>query len=161
MEAVVLKINHREYPVFIEKNWTLLYVLREVLGLTGTKCGCSTNDCGACRVIVDGKAVNSCVLMAAKLARREILTVEGLANGEELHPLQQAFIDAGAVQCGFCTPGMLMSAKALLDENPDPTEEEIRQAMKDNLCRCTGYVKIVEAVKLAAGRMKEMDHERI
>ena len=161
MEVITLNINKKSYQLLVEKNWTLLYVLREVLDLTGTKCGCGTNDCGACRVIVDKKAVNSCVLPAYKLEGSEITTVEGLAGGNGPHPLQQAFIDAGAIQCGFCTPGMLMSAKALLDRNPDPSEEEIRMAMRENLCRCTGYVKIVEAVRLAAHRMKGDAHETV
>lgn len=157
MESIELTINGRVYPLQIEKSWTLLYVLREVLDLTGTKCGCGTNDCGACRVIVDGEAKNSCCLLAKNLQGKQITTIEGLSDGLHLHPLQQAFIDAGAVQCGFCTPGMIMSAKALLDRNPDPTEAEIREALRYNLCRCTGYVKIVEAVQLAARRMREGD----
>lgn len=154
MESVILTINGRNYTVHVEKKWTLLYVLREVLDMTGTKCGCGTNDCGACRVIVDGKAKNSCCLLASKLEGSRIETIEGLAKGNELHPIQQAYIDAGAVQCGFCTPGMIMSTKALLDENPDPSEAEIREALSHNICRCTGYVKIVEAVQLAAKRMR-------
>ncbi len=154
MEQTELIVNGETYPILYEKNWNLLYVLREVLGLTGTKCGCGTNDCGACRVIVDGEAKNSCILMVRNLAGKHIETIEGLAQAGVLHPLQQAFIDAGAVQCGFCTPGMIMSAKALLDKNPDPSEEEIRAALEPNLCRCTGYVKIVEAVQLAAKRLQ-------
>ncbi|MFT4006229.1 MAG: (2Fe-2S)-binding protein [Lacrimispora sp.] len=159
MEAIVLNINSRNYTILAEKGWTLLYVLREVLGLTGTKCGCGTNDCGACRVIIDGEAVNACTRLAWKLGGKPIITIEGLGNGQKLHPIQQAFIDAGAVQCGFCTPGMIMSAKALLDKKEEPSEEEIRSALQENLCRCTGYVRIVEAVKLAAKRMKEGAHE--
>lgn len=159
MEAIVLNVNRRNYTVLAEKNWTLLYVLREVMGLTGTKCGCGTNDCGACRVIIDGEAVNSCARLACKLEGKSIVTIEGIGSGQKLHPIQQAFIDAGAVQCGFCTPGMILSAKALLDKNPEPPEEEIRAALRENLCRCTGYVRIVEAVKLAAKRLKEGDHE--
>lgn len=154
MESVELTINQKQYTLQVEKNWTLLYVLREVLNLTGTKCGCNTNDCGACRVIVDGEAKNSCCLLARKLAGKEIITIEGLAKGNELHPIQRAYIEAGAVQCGFCTPGMIMSTKALLDKNPSPTEQEIREALSHNLCRCTGYVKIVEAVLLAAKWMR-------
>lgn len=161
MEQTELIVNGETYPILYEKTWNLLYVLREVLGLTGTKCGCSTNDCGACRVIVDGEAKNSCVLMVKNLAGKHIETIEGLSRGIELHPIQQAFIDAGAVQCGFCTPGMIMSAKALLDANPDPTEEEIRAALEPNLCRCTGYVKIVEAVQLAARRMGVLAEETV
>lgn len=151
MELVTLKVNKRTYTIGVEKNWTLLHTLREVLDLTGTKCGCSTGDCGSCRVIVDGEAVNSCSLRAADLEGKEIETIEGVSSyGGGLHPIQQAFIDCGAVQCGFCTPGMVMAAKALLDQNQDPTEDEIKEAMKGNLCRCTGYAKILEAVKRAA-----------
>ncbi len=154
MSTVTFTLNGRERSFQIEPNWTLLYFLREVLDLTGTKCGCGTNDCGACRVIVDGKAVNSCCVLVKNLEGKSVETIEGLADGGRLHPIQQAFIDAGAVQCGFCIPGMIMSAKALLDGNPAPTEQEIREALKPNLCRCTGYVKIVEAVQLAAARMR-------
>lgn len=153
MESIELKINGEVKSVQVEKNWTLLYVLREVLDLTGAKCGCNTGDCGACKVIIDGEAVNSCLVLAPKAVGKDIWTIEGLSNGPELHPIQQAFIDAGAVQCGYCTPGMVMSAKALLDKNLDPSEEEIRAAISNNLCRCTGYVKIVEAIRLAAERM--------
>ncbi|MBE5055004.1 (2Fe-2S)-binding protein [Pseudoflavonifractor sp. DSM 107456] len=154
MESIELKINGEVKSVQVEKNWTLLYVLREVLDLTGAKCGCNTGDCGACKVIIDGEAVNSCLVLAPKAVGKDIWTIEGLSNGPELHPIQQAFIDAGAVQCGYCTPGMVMSAKALLDRNLDPSEEEIRAAISNNLCRCTGYVKIVEAIRLAAERMR-------
>ena len=154
MESIELKINGEVKSVQVEKNWTLLYVLREVLDLTGAKCGCNTGDCGACKVIIDGEAVNSCLVLAPKAVGKDIWTIEGLSNGPELHPIQQAFIDVGAVQCGYCTPGMVMSAKALLDKNLDPSEEEIRAAISNNLCRCTGYVKIVEAIRLAAERMR-------
>lgn len=154
MEMIELKINGEVRQVQVEKNWTLLYVLREVLDLTGAKCGCNTGDCGACKVIIDGEAVNSCLVLAPKAVGKDIWTIEGLSNGPELHPIQQAFIDTGAVQCGYCTPGMVMSAKALLDKNLDPSEEEIRAAISNNLCRCTGYVKIVEAIRLAAERMR-------
>ena len=154
METIELKINGEVRSVQVEKNWTLLYVLREVLDLTGAKCGCNTGDCGACKVIIDGEAVNSCLVLAPKAVGKEIETIEGLSNGPELHPIQQAFIDAGAVQCGYCTPGRSMSAKALLDKNPDPSEEEIRAAISNNLCRCTGYVKIVDAIRLAGERMR-------
>ena len=154
MEEITLQINGEQETVQIERNWTLLYVLREVLDLTGAKCGCNTGDCGACKVILDGEAVNSCLVLARNAVGKQIETIEGLAKGTQLHPIQQAFIDAGAVQCGFCTPGIIMSAKALLDQNPDPDEEAIRRALSANLCRCTGYVKIVEAVRLAAGRMR-------
>ena len=154
MEEITLQINGEQETVQIERNWTLLYVLREVLDLTGAKCGCNTGDCGACKVILDGEAVNSCLVLAVKAVGQDIQTIEGLSNGPELHPIQQAFIDAGAVQCGYCTPGMVMSAKALLDKNPDPSEEEIRAAISNNLCRCTGYVKIVDAIRLAGQRMR-------
>lgn len=154
MEQIQLRINGEGYDLLVEKKWNLLYVLREKLDLTGAKCGCSTGDCGACKVIIDGEAVNSCVIPAWKAQGKEIITIEGLSEGTRLHPIQQAFIDAGAVQCGYCTPGMVMSAKALLDKNPDPTEEDVRRSISNNLCRCTGYVKIVDAILLAAKRMK-------
>lgn len=154
METVTLKINGREWTVDVEPGWSLLHVLREQLHFTGTKCGCNTSNCGACKVVVDGEAVNSCSLLASGLEGKEILTIEGMAQGETLHPIQQAFVDSGAVQCGFCTPGMVMTAKAFLDKNPNPTEEEVRQAIDKNLCRCTGYVKIVQAILLAAERMR-------
>ena len=156
MEQTELIVNGETYPILYEKNWNLLYVLREVLGLTGTKCGCGTNDCGACRVIVDGEAKNSCILMVRNLAGKHIETIEGLAQAGVLHPLQQAFIDAGAVQCGFCTPGMIMSAKGLLMKNPDPAEAEIREALSGNICRCSDYRQIVMAVKDAAKRLREV-----
>lgn len=159
MENIILNINGADIPVGVEKNWTLLYVLREVLGLTGAKCGCSTGDCGACRVVIDGVAVNSCLVRVLNAQGSRIETIEGLGDGRTLHPLQQAFIDCGAVQCGFCTPGMVMSAKALLDQTLTPSEQEIREAIAPNLCRCTGYVKIVEAVEEAARRMREAGHE--
>lgn len=151
MELVSLKVNGRTYNIAVEKNWTLLYTLREVLDLTGAKCGCGTGDCGSCKVIIDGKAVNSCTVRAMDLEGKTVETIEGVSPGSfSLHPIQQAFIDCGAVQCGFCTPGMVMAAKALLDQKPDPSQEEIMEAMKGNLCRCTGYAKILEAVRRAA-----------
>ena len=154
-EQVDLRINGEVRSVSVEKNRTLLYVLREILDLTGTKCGCLTGDCGACKVIIDGKAVNACMIQAVTAAGKDIVTIEGLACGERLHPIQKAFIEAGAIQCGYCTPGMILSAKALLDVNPSPSEDEIRAALANNLCRCTGYVKIVDAVRLAAGWLRE------
>ncbi len=156
MEEIILYINGEEYACRVERNQTLLSVLRDTLEMTGTKCGCNTSDCGACKVIIDGEAVNSCVVMARNCVGKAIETIEGLSYGTELHPIQQAFIECGAVQCGFCTPGMIMSAKALLDKNPAPTETEVRQAIDNNLCRCTGYVKIVEAILLAAERMRSV-----
>lgn len=155
MEEIKLTVNGEEIAVPIEKNWTLLYVLREVLDLTGAKCGCNTGDCGACKVIIDGEAVNSCLVLARNAVGKRIETIEGLSKGTQLHPLQRAFVECGAIQCGYCTPGMIMSAKALLDKNPDPSEEEIRQAISNNLCRCTGYVKIVDAIRTAAQWMRE------
>jgi carbon-monoxide dehydrogenase small subunit len=127
-------------------------VLREDLDLTGTKIGCGEGDCGACTVLLDGKPVNACLLLAVQAQRHEITTIEGIAPGETLHPIQQAFVDHGAVQCGFCTPGMILSAKAYLDENPSPTEEEVRAHIAGNLCRCTGYQKIVDAILDASRR---------
>ncbi|MCI8477648.1 MAG: (2Fe-2S)-binding protein [Oscillospiraceae bacterium] len=155
MEEITLQINGEQETVQIERNWTLLYVLREVLDLTGAKCGCNTGDCGACKVILDGEAVNSCLVLARNAVGKQIETIEGLAKGTQLHPIQRAFIDCGAIQCGYCTPGMIMSAKALLDKNLDPSEEEIRAAISNNLCRCTGYAKIVDAIRTAAQWMRE------
>lgn len=140
-------INNRKYELSVLPNQTLLQFLREELGLTGTKCGCEIGECGACTVLLDGEAINSCLVLAPQIDGKEVLTVEGLAKDGKLHPLQESFMNHDAVHCGFCTPGMLMSAKALLDKNPNPTEQEIRTAISGNLCRCTGYVQIVEAVK--------------
>ena len=145
-----LKVNGEEYEVAIEPRRTLLEVIRENLGLTGTKEGCNEGECGACTVLMDGEPVNSCLVLAVEAQDKDILTIEGLAEGQKLHPLQEAFIEHGAFQCGFCTAGMLLSAKALLDRNPQPTEEEIRRGIGGNLCRCTGYVKIIEAIKAVA-----------
>ncbi len=153
MPQVVLNVNSKEYTLEVGTNETLLTVLRDRLGLTGSKPGCLTGDCGACKVIVDGKAVDSCMLPAKTMGGKKIETIESLATPEGLHPIQEAFIETGAVQCGYCTPGMIMSTKALLDENPCPSDDEIYAAIDQNLCRCTGYVKIVEAVKLAAQKI--------
>jgi len=155
---VSFMVNGVPAMVRAERSWTLLHVLREVLGLTGTKYGCGTNDCGACKVLVDGTPRNSCVIPVKNVAGSEIVTIEGLQKDGELSILQRSFVDAGAIQCGFCTPGMIISATALLAENPDPEEATIRAALAGNLCRCTGYVKIVEAVRLAARRMAEVRH---
>jgi carbon-monoxide dehydrogenase small subunit len=147
--AFVLNGNRMETEV--DTFWTLLELLREELEMTGTKYGCGSGECGACTVLVNGKAVNSCLFPAVEIDGATVTTIEGLAKASgELHPLQTAFIEQGAVQCGYCTPGMIMSAKALLDENPNPTEEEIRHALAGNFCRCTGYVQIVDAVKVQA-----------
>jgi len=152
---VNLTINNRHLTVQADKKWTLLFYLREVLELTGTKYGCGTNDCGACKVLIDGKALNSCVVLLKNLEGKSIITIEGLQKKGELNTIQQSFVDAGAVQCGFCTPGMIVSTTALLKKNSNPSEKEIRKGLEDNLCRCTGYVKIVDAVQLAASRLKE------
>jgi aerobic-type carbon monoxide dehydrogenase small subunit (CoxS/CutS family) len=145
-----LVVNGMAYPVSVEPHRSLLWTLRQELGLTGSKEGCDDSECGACMVLIDGKPVNSCSYLAVQADGREITTVEGLSDGSELAPLQRAFLDAGGVQCGFCTPGMLISATALLRENAAPTEDEVRLALSGNLCRCTGYAKIFDAVRLAA-----------
>lgn len=151
MKTIIqLIVNGETVEAAVEPNRTLLQFLRDDLGLTGTKHGCGLGDCGACTVILDGKPVNSCLVLAVQATGREVLTIEGLAENGNLHPIQQAFVDKGAIQCGFCTPGMILSAKALLEENPKPTEQEIRTAISGNLCRCTGYQKIVEAVQEAS-----------
>ena len=143
-------VNDEPIELRVPANRTLLAVLREDLALTGTKEGCGAGECGACTVIVDGKAVNACLILAPELDGKHIETVEGLAKGSKLSPLQESFIEHMALQCGFCTPGMLMSAESLLRENPHPTREEIKSAMSGNLCRCTGYKKIVEAIEAVA-----------
>jgi aerobic carbon-monoxide dehydrogenase small subunit len=159
MEATVMKqemqfkVNGEEYSVQVDTRRTLLEVLRETLGLTGTKEMCNKGDCGGCTVIMDGKPVLSCLTLAIEAQGRDIMTIEGLANGYELHPIQQAFVDSGAVQCGYCTPGFIMSAKALLDKTPNPTEDEVKEGIANNICRCTGYVQIVEAIQKAAKAM--------
>lgn len=152
-QPVTLTINDDGYEILVEPNELLVDVLRDRLDLTGTKVGCGTGDCGACTVIVNGKPVNSCLMLAIEADGKDILTIEGLAKNGKLHPIQQAFIDEGAIQCGFCTPGMVLSAKALLDQNPRPTEEEIRMEIAGNICRCTGYAKIIDAI-WAASRNK-------
>jgi len=151
-QLLKLRVNGEDYELYVEPAKTLQDVLREELELTGTKKGCDTGYCGSCTVLIDGKAVKSCLILSRQAQGKDILTVEGLARDGELDPLQQAFIDGFGVQCGFCTPGMLMSAKALLMENPRPSEEEIRVALVGNLCRCTGYKKIVESIQLAGSR---------
>ena len=146
-QTITLKVNGIEEEVDIEPWWTLSRVLREELGLIGTKEACGNGLCGSCTVLVDGKAVKSCIYLALKARGREIVTIEGLKGKEgELHPLQRAFVEHFAVQCGYCTSGMIMAAKAILDENPKPSEEEVRVALSGNVCRCTGYVKIIEAI---------------
>ena len=147
---LTMTVNDREVTVEIEADELLVDVLRDRLGLTGTKVGCNEGECGACTIIMDGKAVLSCLIPAARAHDSEITTIEGLSDGDTLHPLQQAFLDHGAVQCGYCIPGFIVSAKALLDTNPHPTRDEIKEAIAGNLCRCTGYVKIIEAIEAVA-----------
>ncbi|UCF76192.1 MAG: (2Fe-2S)-binding protein [Betaproteobacteria bacterium] len=154
MTDVVLRVNGRERKASVPPETTLLQLLREHLGLTGSKLGCDVGDCGACTVIVDGKAVNSCLMLAGQVDGREVLTIEGLATRDRLHPIQRAFEERASLQCGFCGPGSIMSAKALLDENLDPTPQEIRDALAGNLCRCTGYTKMIEAIQDAARELR-------
>lgn len=144
------RVNEREYSLNIDERLRLIDVLRNLIGLTGTKEGCSEGECGACSVIMDGKLVNSCLVMAFQAQGSSIITIEGLGDGENLNPIQRGFLEAGAVQCGYCIPGMILAAKVLLDKNPNPTDEEIRKAISGNLCRCTGYNKIVEGIKKAS-----------
>jgi len=146
---ISFELNYEQVTLEVEAKELLVDMLRERLGLTGTKMACGTGDCGACTIIIDGEAVRSCILLAASVNKKTLLTIEGLGGVKNVHPLQQAFVDAGAVQCGYCTPGMIMSAKALLDKNPNPTEAEIKEALAGNLCRCTGYLKIIQAVQMA------------
>ncbi len=149
-----LIVNKQTVELNVEPHKTLLQVLRDELDLTGTKEGCGTGDCGSCTVLVDGKTVCSCLRLAVETDGQEVVTIEGLANGTQLHPIQSAFIEKGGLQCGFCTPGMIMSSTALLEENPEPSEIEVREALAGNLCRCTGYDKIIRAVHAAAVEMR-------
>lgn len=155
-------INGEPHQIPIEPHWTLLKVLRTQVGMTGTKENCLEAECGVCTVLLDGKAVNSCILLAGQVEGRSITTIEGLGDPEHLHPLQASFIECGAVQCGYCIPGMILSAKSFLDENPghQPTRDEIREAISGTLCRCTGYRKIVDAVALAAERLANVEPTR-
>jgi aerobic-type carbon monoxide dehydrogenase small subunit (CoxS/CutS family) len=152
-EVVALDVNGERRELFLPVHKTLLEVLREDMQLTGTKHGCELGECGTCTVLVDGRPELSCLVLPIQVEGRAITTIEGLASGATLHPLQQAFAELGAAQCGYCTPGILLSAKSLLETNATPSRDEIREALAGNLCRCTGYVKILEAVELAAGRM--------
>jgi len=147
-------INGKKRKLTVSPNDLLLNVIREDLGLYGTKYGCGTGECGACTVLMDGKPVLSCLTLAVWADKKTITTIEGIGTDESPHPLQETFVEAGAVQCGYCTPGIILSAKALLDKNPNPTEDDIKTAIGGNLCRCTGYVKIIEAIQLAAKRMR-------
>lgn len=155
MTEVKLKLNGELRTATVPPETTLLTLLRETFGLTGAKLGCDVGDCGACTVIVDGSSVNACLMLANQVADREVLTIEGLATVEHLHAVQEAFETFASLQCGFCGPGVIMSAKALLDENPDPTVAEIRDALSGNLCRCTGYAKMIEAIQDAARILRE------
>ena len=152
-QTIHIKINGQPQEVAVEPHWTLLETVREQLALTGSKEGCGTGDCGACSMIVDGRLITSCLMLAPEADGSEVLTIEGLARNGELHPVQQSFIEAGGVQCGYCTPGMIMATKALLDHNSRPTLEDVRLGLAGNLCRCTGYAKIYEAVLAAAERI--------
>ena len=154
MTAIKLTVNNRPYELTIRPWRTLLDVLREELKLTGTKEGCGMGECGACTVIMEGKAVNSCLVLASEADGKEILTIEGLTDGDKLHPIQEAFVTHGGMQCGFCTPGMILSAKVLLEKNPNPTEEEIKEGISGNFCRCTGYSKIIESIQAAAEKLQ-------
>ena len=159
MKHIKFKVNGERKELDARPTRSLLDVLREDLFLTGTKRGCNSGECGACTVIMNGKAVNSCLVLATELDGSEITTIEGLGgSADKLHPLQKAFIEKGAVQCGFCTPGIIMTAKAFLDTNPQPTEEEVRDAISGNLCRCTGYSKIVNAILAGAENVRRMRH---
>ena len=154
-QIINLLVNGRSYDLLAAPDETLLDVLREKLDLTGTKCNCRAGECGACAVLIDGQPVLSCLTLAIAAQGKNITTIEGLANGTSLHPLQQAFVEYGAIQCGFCAPGMILTAKAFLDETPDPTREQVAAAISGNLCLCGGYVKIVDAVMAAAAAMRE------
>jgi aerobic-type carbon monoxide dehydrogenase small subunit (CoxS/CutS family) len=151
-----ITVNGDEHHLLVDTRRTLLEVIRDEVGLTGTKNGCGAGECGACTVLLNGLPINSCLMLAQEADGQEVTTIEGLAAGGVLDPVQRAFVDHGAIQCGFCTPGMVLSAKALLDRNPDPTREEILQGLKGNLCRCTGYVKIIEAVEAARDSLAEV-----
>jgi aerobic-type carbon monoxide dehydrogenase small subunit (CoxS/CutS family) len=159
-QLITLRVNGEDHEVWVPVHKTLLEVLREDLRLTGTKHGCELGECGTCTVLVDGEPVLSCLALPIEVQGREILTVEGLASRGTPHPLQTAFAELGAAQCGYCTPGILVTAKALLDHNPHPSRQEIREALAGNLCRCTGYAKILEAVEMAAERMASEPQER-
>ena len=151
---IQITVNEAEYDLLVHPNKTLLDLLRYDLGLTGTKEGCDEGDCGACTVIVNRKVVTSCIVLAVEVDGATITTIEGMQKGDALHPIQQAFVDSGAVQCGFCTPGMILTTKALLDEFPDPSEEDIKHYLEGNFCRCTGYTKIIDAVNNAVQLLK-------
>ena len=153
---ICFTLNGNETEVEIQDHWTLLYLLRERLGLLGTKEGCGSGECGACTVVMENDAINACLYLATEIDGKNILTIEGLAAPDgTLHPIQQAFVEKGGIQCGYCSPGMILAAKALLDENPNPNEEEIKDAIAGNICRCTGYVQIIDAIRSASGAKEE------
>ncbi|MBI3952252.1 MAG: (2Fe-2S)-binding protein [Acidobacteria bacterium] len=160
-QLLTLKVNGEVHEIAVPVHKTLLEVLREDLNLTGTKHGCELGECGTCTVLIDGAPMLSCLALPIEMEGREITTIEGLANGPQPHPLQVAFAELGAAQCGYCIPGLLLTAKALLDENPNPTREELKEALAGNLCRCTGYIKIFEAVELAAQRSMEVAYAEV
>jgi carbon-monoxide dehydrogenase small subunit len=155
MKSLRLKVNGTSYAIRVKAQATLLDVIREELGLTGAKEGCGVGECGACTVIMGDKAVNACIVLAVEAQGKEITTIEGLADGDKLHPIQEAFVEAGGMQCGFCTPGIIVSTKVLLEKNKAPSDDEIRRGLSGNFCRCTGYTKIFESVRAAAQKMKE------
>ncbi len=154
MKPIKLMVNGTRYELTVNPWESLLNVIREDLGLTGTKEGCGLGECGACTVIMDGMTVNSCLVLAVEADGKKITTIEGLAEGDKLHPIQEAFMEEGGMQCGFCTPGMIMSAKVLLDNNPNPDDDEIKKGIAGNFCRCTGYTKIFASIKAAAKKMQ-------
>jgi carbon-monoxide dehydrogenase small subunit len=159
---VSFNFNGNPMVMAIEDHWTLLHLIREELGYNGTKEGCGGGECGACTVMVDGAAVNSCLYLAAEIDGKDLVTIEGLAADDgTLHPVQQAFIEKGGIQCGFCTPGMIMSAKALLDENPNADEDEIKHGIAGNICRCTGYVQIIDSIKSVSGHYQAEEEEPV
>lgn len=153
MEKIRMSVNGMECELEVKPWATLIDVLREDLGLTGTKEGCGMGECGACTIIMNGETVNACLVLAVEANGKNITTIEGLADGEKLHPIQQSFVEVGGLQCGFCTPGMILSTKALLDHNPNPTDAEIKKGLEGNFCRCTGYTKIVQSVRDAASKL--------
>lgn len=157
-KMISFALNGNKMAVEVKDHWTLLYLLREELGLLGTKEGCGSGECGACTVIVDGMAVNSCLFPGLEIAEKDVVTIEGLTSPDgTLHPLQKSFVENGGIQCGYCTPGMIMSAKALLDESPNATEEEIKDSLAGNICRCTGYVQIIDSIKsISEGGVEEV-----
>lgn len=151
-KEISMRVNGQDYKLFIDTHVTLLDVIRDEIGLTGTKRGCDLGECGACTVLIDGKPFNSCLILTVDVQGKEITTIEGLSTRGEIHPVQKAFIEQGAIQCGFCTPGMVLVAKALLDEDPSPTAEKIKEALSGNFCRCTGYTSIISAIQSATGK---------